>query len=220
LLPGGEQVDVGHLFLAMDALFHSRPGEPYLSYGVPNIDVSGWVADVGIASVWMTMAEEGHPHGDDPVARAGRPRTVEEYFRASAPDQDLLGDIDAFRMKQQWAEHRDSTLSAAIRRYYAGGAGSHGVDVRYATFCARAGIRYSMAGGAVTWSNPDMLIKQIDRFNDLYGAGSFGTAWGTVFGPSHRTWPRTSIMLDRFLDGWLRARLEAELKGARTGSRP
>ena len=219
LLPSGERVDVGHLLLAMDALLHPRTLAPYSDYGVANIDVSGWVADVGIASVWLTKAEEGKPASDDPVAKANRPRTVDEYFRASAPDEDLLGDIDAFRLRQQWAE-QPGRLSEAVRRYYLGGAGSRGVESRYATFCAAAGIRYQNSGGTVTWdpSQRAALISQIDRFNDLFGAGTGGAIWGTLFGPTHRTWPHTPAMLDKFL-AWLKPRLEAELRStsARSG---
>ena len=212
LLPNGQQVDVGHLFLAMDALLHPRTSEPYTTYGVPSIDVSGWVADVGIASVWLTMAEGGSAHADDPVARDHRPRTEAEYFRASAPEQDLLGDIDAFGMQRQWASHPGS-LSSAIRLFYSGTAGTGGVSSRYQAFTAGTGIRYTNAAGTVTWDAGQRaaLISQIDRFNDLYGAGVGGTIWGSLFGPSHRAWPHTPAMLEMFL-AWLKPRLEAELR--------
>jgi hypothetical protein len=186
--------------------------------GVPNIDVSGWVADVGIASVWLTKAEERSPASDDPVAKANRPRTVDEYFRASAPDEDLLGHIDAFRLRQQWAE-QPGRLSEAMRRYYMGGAGSRGVESRYASFCAAAGIRYQNSGGTITLdpSQRAALIGEIDRFNDLFGAGTGGAIWGKLFGPAHRAWPHTPAMLDKFL-AWLKPRLEAELRSTPAGS--
>jgi len=213
LLPNGERVDVGHLFLAMDALLHPRTGDPYSTYGVPNIDVSGWVADVGIAAVWLDMARRGKPHPDDPVARAGRPMTVDEYFRASAPDEDLHGDIDAFGLRTVLGG--GGPLSAAIRSFYTGGPGAGVQTSRYAAFCSGAGIRYTAASGVVTWDagQRPALIARIDRFNDLYGAGTSGTIWGTLFGPSHRSWPDTPVMLDKFL-AWLKPRLEAELRTA------
>jgi hypothetical protein len=215
-LPSGELVDVGHLFLAMDALLNPRTSEPYATFGIPNIDVSGWVADVGIASVWLTMARSGSPHPDDPVAKAHRPMTVEEYFQASAPEPDLLGDIDAFRLRRIW---RDGVvpLSVALRRFYAGGGGFVALESRYAAFCSGAGIRYTFAGGMVTWdaSQRADLIRQVDRFNDLYGGGIWGAIWGTLTSPTHRTWPDTPAMLDKFL-AWLKPRLQADLR-ARSG---
>ncbi|WP_328609563.1 DUF4157 domain-containing protein [Amycolatopsis sp. NBC_00345] len=119
-LPNGQRVDIGHLLLELDALLHPRTAAPYTTFGVPDKDVSGWVADVGIASVWMTLAEAGHPHPDDPVVlrHQGKAGPPAEYFQSSAPDEDLLGDIDAVRLRGQWAEQRPSTLSSAIRTFY------------------------------------------------------------------------------------------------------
>jgi hypothetical protein len=210
LLPNGERVDIGHLLLEMDALLHPRTSDPYTSYGVPNADVSGWVADVGIAAVWLNMARSGKPHPDDPVAKRGGPTTVAEYFRASAPDEDLHGDIDAFAVKAG-----AGPLSAAIRRFYKGGGGSAAMAGRYRSFCLGTDIRYAEVAGTVTWdaAQRPALIARIDRFNDLYGAGTSGTIWGTLFGPSHRSWPDTPAMLDKFLE-WLKPRLEAELRAA------
>jgi hypothetical protein len=211
LLPGGERIDVGHLFLSMDALLHTRTASPYSDYGVPNRDPAGWVADVGIASVWLTHAEEGSPHEDAP--RNPQPPTVDEYFRMSAPDEDLLGDIDAYRAEQQW-EEQPTTLSAAIRRYYVGAAGTGGAETRYRTFCAREGFTYRRSGDTVAW-NTDWLyptMDRIDRFNDLYESGRSGAVRAMVTGgTSHRFWPRTPIMFLKFLS-WLKPRLEAELR--------
>jgi hypothetical protein len=219
LLPNKERIDVGHLLLGMDALLHPRTASPYTDYGVPNIDVAGWVADVGIASVWLTRAEEGNPHPGAPSNPP--PATVDNYFRLSAPDEDLLGDIDAFRAQQRWQE-QPGTLSAAIRRYYLGGAGTGGADVRFQTFCAKAGLTYQRSGNSITWDtkwrNP--LIDRIDRFNDLYGAGGWGAFKAmTVGSVEHRFWPRTAIMLNKFL-AWLKPRLEAELSRSAAGSQP
>jgi hypothetical protein len=149
------------------------------------------------------------------------PATVDNYFRLSAPDEDLLGDIDAYRAQQQWQE-QPGTLSAAIRRYYLGGAGTGGADVRYQTFCAKAGLTFQRSGNSITW-DPKWrypLIDRIDRFNDLYEAGKWGAFKAkTVGSVEHRFWPRTAIMLDKFLT-WLKPRLEDELSRSAAGSRP
>jgi hypothetical protein len=219
LLPNKERIDVGHLFLGLDALLHPRTASPYTDYGVPNIDPAGWVADVGIASVWLTHAEEGDPHPGAPPNPP--PATVDNYFRLSAPDEDLLGDIDAYRAQQQWQE-QPGTLSAAIRRYYLGGAGTGGADVRYQTFCAKAGLTFQRSGNSITWDTKWRypLIDRIDRFNDLYESGKWGAIKAmTVGSVEHRFWPRTAIMLDKFLN-WLKPRLEDELSRSAAGSRP
>jgi hypothetical protein len=213
LLPDGQRVDVGHVLLSMDALLHPRTASPYTDYGVPNIDPAGWVADVGIASVWLTHVEEGDPHPGAPANAP--PPSVEAYFRLSAPDEDLLGDIDAFRLQQNFSA-QPSTLSAALRTFYLGGAGgTPGTETRYQTFCARAGLTYRRSGSTIVWDSAwhNPMIDRIDRFNDLYEAGGFGAVRAMVTGGTkHRFWPRTPIMFNRFL-AWLKPRLESELAG-------
>ena len=118
LLPSGEQVDVGHLFLGLEALLHPRTTVPFSAYGVPNIDATGWVADVGMASVWTTRHAEGAP--DPRVSRRLSAADRDAYYLMSAPDADLLGDIDVFAMRAQWALAAGQSLSAALRAYYLG----------------------------------------------------------------------------------------------------
>ena len=215
LLPNGQRVDIGHVLLSMDALLHPRTASPYTDYDVPNIDPAGWVADVGIATVWLTHAEEGDPHPGAPANPP--PPSVEAYFRLSAPDEDLLGDVDAFRLEQSFVA-QPSTLSAALRAYYLGGTagGRPGTETRYQTFCAATGLTYRRSGTSIVWDrawhNP--MIDRIDRFNDLYEAGGWGAARAMITGGTthRRIWPRTAIMFDRFL-AWLKPRLEAELAG-------
>lgn len=213
-LPNGEQVDAGHLFLTLDALAHPRTSAPYSSFGVPNIDPASWAADVGIASVWLTRAEEGNPDSRAPSNPV--PPSADDYWRMSAPEQDLLGDVDGFALHSQWSTQPTQTLSAALRAYYGGApSAAAGVSRRFRAFCAANGLTYQQSGTSVTWDPAwrAPTIARIDRFNDLYGAGTSGAAFGAIFGPSHRTWPHTPAMLDRFL-AWLKPRLEAELRAA------
>jgi hypothetical protein len=214
MLPSGQRLDVGHLFLGVDALLHPTTGDPYASFAVPNIDPASWAADVGIASVWLTRAEEHSPDSRAPSNPS--PPTADAYWRMSAPDEDLLGDVDSFELKAQWSSQRGQKLSEALRSYYLGkGGAAAGVSNRFRGFCAANGLSYTQAGSSVTWS-PSWragLIARIDQFNDLYAAGATGSAWGSVFGPTRRVWPHTPEMLDRFLS-WLKPRLEAELRSA------
>jgi hypothetical protein len=211
LLPSGEQVDIGHLFLGLEALLHPRTTVPFSAYGVPNIDATGWVADVGMASVWITKHVEGAP---DP--RVSRPLPVPDrdaYYLMSAPDADLLGDVDVFAMRAQWALAAGQPLSAALRAYYLGRPGRPpGMRWRWRAFASVNRLAYHRSGGRIAW-DPGWWpgwVRRIDRFNDVYGAGVGGSLLGTLTRPARRAWPETPYMLALFLD-WTQPLLEAEL---------
>ncbi len=211
LLPSGEQVDVGHLFLGLEALLHPRTTVPFSAYGVPNIDATGWVADVGMASVWTTRHAEGVP--DPRVSRRLSAADRDAYYLMSAPDADLLGDIDVFAMRAQWALAAGQSLSAALRAYYLGRPGRPpGLRWRWRAFASANRLIYERVGGGHAW-DPALWpgwVRRIDRFNDVYGAGVGGSLWGTLTRPASRVWPETPYMLAMFL-AWARPLLEAEL---------
>jgi hypothetical protein len=212
LLPSGERVDIGHLFLGLDALLHPRTTVPFSAYGVPNIDATGWVADVGMASVWTTRHAEG---AVDPRVSLRLPAPDRDaYYRMSAPDGDLLGDVDVFAMRAQWALAAGQPLSAALRAYYLGRRGRPaGIRWRWRAFTAVNRLAWVREGGGAVWDPAwwPGWVRRIDRFNDVYGAGVGGSLWGTLTHPSHRAWPETPYMLARFLT-WARPRLQAELR--------
>jgi hypothetical protein len=211
LLPSGEQIDIGHLFLGLEALLHPRTTVPFSAYGVPNIDATGWVADVGMASVWTTRHVEVGP--DPRVSRRLPEPDRDAYYLMSAPDADLLGDIDVFAMRAQWALAAGQPLSAALRAYYLGRPGRPpGIRWRWRAFAAANRLAYRRHGGRAAWDPgwQGAWIRRIDHFNDVYGAGVGGSLWGTLTRPSRRAWPETPYMLGRFL-AWARPRLEAEL---------
>jgi hypothetical protein len=211
LLPSGEQVDIGHLFLGLEALLHPRTTVPFSAYGVPNIDATGWVADVGMASVWTTRHAEGAP--DDRASRRLRAADRDAYYLMSAPDADLLGDVDVFAMRAQWALAAGQPLSAAMRAYYLGRRGRPpGIRWRWRAFASVNRLAYGQDRGRVAWE-PDWWpgwVRRIDRFNDVYGAGVGGSLWGTLTRPSSRAWPETPYMLTLFL-AWAQPLLQAEL---------
>lgn len=211
LLPSGEQVDIGHLFLGLEALLHPRTTVPFSAYGVPNIDATGWVADVGMASVWTTRHAEGAP--DPRVSRRLPTADRDAYYLMSAPDADLLGDIDVFAMRAQWALAAGQSLSAAMRAYYLGRPGRPpGLRWRWRAFASVHRLVYERAGGGVAWDPAwwPGWVRRIDRFNDVYGAGVGGSLWGTLTRPVVRIWPETPYMLALFL-AWAQPLLEAEL---------
>jgi hypothetical protein len=211
LLPSGEQVDIGHLFLGLEALLHPRTTVPFSAYGVPNIDATGWVADVGMASVWTTRHAEGAP--DPRVSRRLSVADRDAYYLMSAPDADLLGDIDVFAMRAQWALAAGQPLSAAMRAYYLGRPGRPpGIRWRWRAFASVNRLVYQRAGGGLAWDPAwwPGWVRRIDRFNDVYGAGVGGSLWGTLTRPASRIWPETPYMLALFL-AWAQPLLEAEL---------
>jgi hypothetical protein len=211
LLPSGEQVDIGHLFLGLEALLHPRTTVPFSAYGVPNIDATGWVADVGMASVWTTKHAEGAP--DPRVSRRLAAADRDAYYLMSAPDADLLGDVDVFAMRAQWALAAGQPLSAALRTYYLGRPGRPpGMRWRWRAFASVNRLAYRRDGGRVVWDPAwwPGWVRRIDRFNDVYGAGVGGSLWGTLTRPASRAWPETPYMLGVFLT-WARPLVEAEL---------
>ncbi|HEU4399694.1 MAG TPA: hypothetical protein VFU54_17875 [Actinomycetota bacterium] len=211
LLPSGEQVDVGHLFLGLDALLHPRTAVPFSAYGVPNIDATGWVADVGMASVWTTKHAEGgpDPRASHRLAAADR----DAYYRMSAPDADLLGDVDVFAVRAHWGLAAGQPLSAALCGYYLGRRRRPpGIRWRWRAFAAVNRLAYARSGGRIAWDPTwwEGWVRRIDRFNDVYGAGVGGSLWGTLTRPVRRSWPETPYMLAMFL-GWATPLVEAEL---------
>lgn len=219
-LPNGEKVDFGHFLLGLDALVHPRTGSPYSDYGISNIDPSSWVADIGIAAVWHDQhVDEGEiPSGVPPNA----PSTpnFDQYYLMSAPEEDLISDVDSFGAHQTWQDYSGAKLSEVLEQYYIGPAGTgntSGVSHRWRTFCNANGFAYSQVGSTITW-DPALsprLITRVDRFNDMFAAGSFrGVATLTAgYTVSRRSWPSTPLAVNKFL-AWVKRGLEAELARA------
>jgi hypothetical protein len=212
-LTDGAMVDVGHLLLGLDSLAHPEAGNPYASAGVPGIDPASWVADLGIASVWMTEHEEnGTPPSDAPSNRPDLPE-LDKYYEMSAPDSDLLGDVDSFGMA---AVQGPTTLSAAMRAYYLGQEGAAaGMTMRWQIFCRQNGLTFARSGNTITWdgSLAQTLVSRIDVFNNLYATRSSvyeQTLEMLGAAPTARSWPHTPAVVERFL-AWMKPLLEAEL---------
>jgi hypothetical protein len=214
VLPGGDRFDLGHLLLTVDALLHPGTSIPYTTYNVPNIDPASWVADVGIAAVWMEVHEKtGKPHDDvvNPPATADK----DVYWRMSAPTEDILGDADGFGLFRLWG--KDVKLSQLLRAYYGGGDPDKSVKKRYQIFCAAEGLTYTRNGKSITWDAAlkPKLITRIDTFNNLYADGKVGSAAAAILPgvkPSTGSWKYTPYMLDKFLD-WVKVGVEKELAG-------
>jgi hypothetical protein len=212
VLPNADHIDVGHLLLGLDALLHPIAGSPYTYYRVPNIDPASWVADLGLASIWMTQHEQmGVPPANVPK-KLSFPN-LHAYYQMSAPNADLLGDADSFGAYHQWMIAERQKLSQILRAYYLGTSHTEaGIKRRWQIFCARNNLDYMHMENTIMWSPAikSYLISRINAFNDLASAGKMGALWGCIIGPIKRAWPHTPQVIDIFLH-WIKAHLEAEL---------
>jgi hypothetical protein len=222
LLPNSQIVDVGHLLLALDAKLNPGSWAPYTSYNIPTIDPASWVADIGIASVWVTTHEySGKPNDQAPpkmtLSKPPKKSELDEYYKASAPEADLLGNADGFGLFNDW--NSSQSLSEALRNYYVGPQGRRaGMRRRWLKFCLLNGF-VTNENDQVKWKPKSQLMKgwvpRIDNFCNLY-AGGPKKAQETIlpFGISrykHDKWAHTPYMLNKFLD-YVITNLSAELR--------
>lgn len=213
VLASGERIDLGHMLLGLDALLHPRVGDPYATFGVPSIDPSSWVADIGIAAVWMTQHEETG-QCDSPVKLAAP--DLEAYYRISAPTEDLLGDADSFGMRDEYGG--GAKLSEMLHSYYLGSSSTAaGINRRWQKFASKNGLAFTASGATVSWSATarSNAIEHVDKFNDLFSQGAVGSVWqmlkAKTGGPiPRRAWPHTPTVVDKFL-AWVKPKLEAEI---------
>jgi len=202
----GNRVDIGHALLTIDALTHTTTGQPYLSYGVPSIDPAWWVADVGIAAVW---AERDAP--DPPRVLPKLPSgdaDVPGYWRMSAPDADLFGDVDGFAILELW-QSIGGPLSDALTGYYLGGVGTDAAfRRRFRTFVAAHVGPPGSGADPFPGAPRAALLKRINRFNDLFSDGA--SALLRLSPPPAGSWVHAPAMFDRFLS-WLFTKHAAEV---------
>ena len=215
VMPDNSQIDIGHLLLAMDALAHPSTMIPYTTYGVPNEDPAGWIADLGLASYWTDYHERtGRSPGDAAIHPPSA--SFDQYYAASAPEADLLADVDAYGAVQVRGGSATQPLSQTIRAYYSGTpAAAPALHRRWRTFCARNRLSYTIApGGRITWAAnlESIWVPRIDRMADLAEAGPGGAFWSVITPgtPARRQRRYSRMAFQRFL-AWIQPRLEAEI---------
>ncbi len=217
-LQNGKLVDVGHLLLTLDALLHPGSTRPYTDYGVPTIDPASWVADIAIASLWVTThLKTGKPNTQAPpnmkLSNPPSNSELDEYYKASAPESDLLGDVDGFGMRDNW--NSNQPLSEALRDYYMGTQEKPaGVNKRWLTFC-RLNRFVIVQGNQVKWRQRSELLSEliprVNNFCNLFGAGTAGAIRTIREGwLNNQKWDYTPYMLNKFLD-YVVTNLKAEL---------
>jgi peptidoglycan hydrolase-like protein with peptidoglycan-binding domain len=189
------RVDLGHVLLTIDAVFHPVPGVPYTRFGIPSIDPASWVADVGTAAVWAE--QNGDAGGADAPTKLPPSPTdnVDEYFRMSAPDSDLVGDIDGFNIANIWIG-TGGNLSVPLAAYYIDGdTAPGGYRRRYRDFLAN---NVGDPDNPPSWRSMTALFEtRINRFNDLFFIGAIG-ALTTLSPPPPKSWRRTHDVLELF----------------------
>lgn len=215
VMPNGSQIDVGHMLLGLDALLHTRVAPPYSAYGIRGIDPASWAADLALASYWTSYhTRTGLPAEDASVKPAKA--DFDAYYKASTPNEDVLGDADAFGTFQQWGSQSGQSLSQVLRLYYLGASGgTAGVERRWHIFCAANKLGYTVSNGTVTWASTieGVWEPRINRLCDLFES-SFRSRVGSMTvgtAPSLGNWPYSLPALRRFLT-WLNPKLEAEMR--------
>ncbi len=192
------RIDLGHLMLTVDALLHPRADTPYADFPVPAIDPASWVADLGIGAVWAE--QDGVPEAPRVLPRLpdGQP-DLDGYYLMSAPEADLLGDVDGFNVFN--AMLAGDSLSATLVRYYVDGEGPGLYRQRWRMFAntlfgTTEPSEEHLTAGLATWT------ERVNRFNDLFAAGPLGSFF-TI--PDPRQWLLTPEVIARFfqtvLDG-------------------
>lgn len=217
VMPDQSLIDVGHVLLAVDALLHPIASIPYSTYGIPNIDPADWVADMAFADIWTEQHEKNGVPPEDAHKKPATP-DFNTYYEASAPDADLLGDIDAYGIAGKAKEAPAQRLSLVLASYYASKTTATApVENRFQTFCAANDFKYTAsATGSITWTDVHGLeskwLPRINRMADLGEDGSGKAFWNAITPgePKKKDHKYTARALTRFLD-WLKPRLEKEL---------
>lgn len=214
-VPGrNEMIDIGHVLLTLDALLHPRSESPYVDYGVPTIDPASWVADVGIGAVWMQG--EGGYEGYYPKRLENirldlsEEQKLDEFYKASAPEADILGDVDGFGLFDRFNtdSRRNKPLSVHLKEYYRriGDDVGFSYEKRWNTFANSYQIKQirdksGLYDGTfdideLTEETKTMWVNRIDNFNNLFGDGGVRATLGL-----HKNWEwsYTRAMFNRFL---------------------
>lgn len=198
--------------LTLEALLYPGSWHPYSTYGVPTIDPASWVADVGIGAVWLQyQLNEGKPHEDAPkgfkdlnLSSLSTREQLDLFYEASAPEPDVLGDVDGFGLYDAW--NPTTSLSEQLKAYYLGSQGRQpGKNERWERFWIQSDLgRYELGIGFASnkikqnTSFPN-LVERIDKFNNLYGDGKFRALAGGIVPGGIREWKHTPDMLRKFL---------------------
>jgi peptidoglycan hydrolase-like protein with peptidoglycan-binding domain len=194
----GQRVDLGHVFLTIDALLHPQAGSTYQTFGVPAIDPASWVADLGIGSVWAE--QDGQPDAPSVLPRLPNGDVdFEGYYRMSAPDADLLGDMDGFNIVKSWLAGQ--SLSSVLIAYYVDGDTHPGLYRQRFRMFLNSLFGTSTPDASALSNGVSFWEPRVNRFNDMFAAGAIG-AFFTLTPPPPKSWKFTSDAIANFFQ-WL-----------------
>jgi len=177
-LEDGSYIDLGHVFAGLDALNYPQSVQaPVLSsIGIDdNVDAVTWVGDLGsvLAEIQFQWIRN-----DKQISSTERQATINEY----ASPQDMLGNIDAYVIDQQFDIDETSggrKVSEILREYYLNGSTDQGTpsrDKRYSIFAQAVGL--NNWDGTNFSNESEWIDSYTDQVNDaaaLYvGANSEG----------------------------------------------
>ncbi|MGI0495508.1 hypothetical protein ACN4EG_27335 [Alkalinema pantanalense CENA528] len=216
-----EMIDIGHLLLTLDALLHPGSAAPFSApyYQIPTIDPASWVADVGLGSVWLTKQLQGDPDKYAPanlkLSSTPTQEEIDAFYKASAPEADILGDIDGFGLFDRFNSitRAKQTLSQHLKEYYGLTSDSDPYTVRnrWRTFNGNqvtpidATFPFNLEN--LTGTAKQSWIDRINRFNNLAGDGNIAAVTGQ--GRKSWIWNFTGAMFERFL-GYAKEQLNKE----------
>jgi Domain of unknown function (DUF4157) len=214
-LEDGTFADIGHVFTGLDAANH--PTSVSAPLGLVSLKDSKaavtWTGDIGSSLAEIIFYGLNHPGAAVPTS-ASQP-IINEY----ASPQDMLGDIDAYVMADQYDISNTSgkKVSELLRAYYLGAATSpdgRAREHRYSRFCALTGL--------TGWSSGSFANEKdwVDRWTPEVGAAAAlyvgATTSGILAGPGRagvvlgtKDHPIARILVQAFLDA-LKTRVAAE----------
>ncbi len=223
-----ELIDAGHLLLACDALLHPKTKEPYSNYAIPNEDISGWPADISIAAYWNEVYPTVNKTDfkkarfiNEPLKAkidASSSLDINDFYNWSAPESDLLGDVDGYILKNILDKTSGIKLSDAFLSLYKTGATPFFRN-RYYLFCFKNAFNYNYE--KQDWVDVRSIygkwLPRIDRTIDLFMDGNWSIISETAKQGSW-AWPAqtrknyasSEVVFDKFLD-WLKKKLQDEI---------
>lgn len=111
----GSYLDIGHVFAGLDAFNYLAPVSDPLGILVVdrNVDNCTWIGDLGsiLAETFFREARQGTSISDS---------QRQEEINKNAPAQDMLGNIDAYVIKQLFNLVSGKKVSEILREYYLG----------------------------------------------------------------------------------------------------
>lgn len=113
-LADGSYLDIGHVFAGLDAFNHPDSVDSFGLFKVDsNVDDATWVGDLGstLAETFLRQFKLGGS-----ISESQR----QEEINKNAPAQDMLGNVDAYVIKQLFDIVQGKKVSEILREYYLG----------------------------------------------------------------------------------------------------